>query len=52
MTDASIHAWESEMKAILDHIRAHPSSDLTEKRARLAVLEKMIADFHANEARQ
>ena len=46
MTDASIKAWESELKALLEKIRAHPSADLSEERARAVVLEKLIADYH------
>jgi hypothetical protein len=48
MTDASIQAWESELKALLERLRSHPSSDHTEDRQRLAVLEQLIADYYRN----
>lgn len=48
MTDASIQAWESEMKALLERLRSHPSSDHTEDRQRLVVLEQLIADYYRN----
>lgn len=45
MTDASIAAWNSELKALLERISTHPSHDLTQERERVVVLEKMIADY-------
>jgi len=48
MTDATITAWESELKALLEKIRAHPSANLDAERARVVVLEKLIADHHRN----
>ena len=47
MTDASIQAWESEAKALVEKLRTHPSSDHTEDRQRLVVLAKLIADYNA-----
>ncbi|HPB21852.1 MAG TPA: hypothetical protein PLL48_05955 [Novosphingobium sp.] len=49
MTDATIHAWESELKALLEKFRTHPSTDHTEDRQRAAVLEKLVADFYRNQ---
>ena len=46
MTDASIQAWESELKVLLERIRTHPSSDLDDVRTRVVVLEKLIGDYH------
>ena len=48
MTDASIKAWESELKALLEKLKAHPSGDHEADRARMVVLEKLIADYHRN----
>ena len=48
MTDATITAWESELKAIVDRLRQHPSDDHAADRARMVVLEKLIADHHRN----
>ncbi|MFA7587265.1 MAG: hypothetical protein WCY11_13895 [Novosphingobium sp.] len=48
MTSSHITAWESEFKALLETIRSHPSRDLSEERARAAVLEKLIADHYRN----
>jgi hypothetical protein len=50
MTDASIGAWGSELKVLLDKIRNHPSADLTAERQRVIVLEKLIADYNRNKA--
>ena len=46
MTDASIKAWESELKALLEGLKTRPSADHEADRARIAVLEKLIADYH------
>jgi hypothetical protein len=46
MSDASIAAWESELKALLERIRTHPSADLTAERQRAVVLEKLIGDYN------
>jgi hypothetical protein len=46
MTDASIGAWESELKTLLEKIRSHPSAELDSERRRVVVLEKLIADYH------
>lgn len=48
MTDASIAAWESELKALLQQLKDFPSREHTETRTRMAVLEKLIHDYHAN----
>ncbi len=50
MTDASIQAWESELKALLERIRTHPSSNLDDARQRAVVLEKLIADYNRTKA--
>lgn len=50
MTDASIKAWESELRTLLEKIRAHPSADLTAERQRAVVLEKLIADYNRTKA--
>ncbi len=49
MTDASIQAWESELKSLLERLRDRPSADHAEDRQRIAVLEKLIADYYRNE---
>ena len=49
MTNASIQAWESELKALLERLRSQPSADHTEDRQRIAVLEKLVADYYRNE---
>lgn len=49
MTDASIAAWESELKMLVERMRTHPSDDHSADRARMVVLEKLIADYHKNE---
>ena len=46
MTEASIAAWESELKTLLHDLRDHPSRDHTETRQRVAVLEKLIQDHY------
>lgn len=46
MTDASIAAWESEFKSLLAELRSHPSRDHSQTRERVAVLEKLIQDYH------
>ncbi|MDE2595888.1 MAG: hypothetical protein KGL44_03310 [Sphingomonadales bacterium] len=46
MTDASIGAWESELHALLEKLRSHPSAELAEERLRVVVLEKLIADYY------
>ena len=48
MTEVSITAWENELKAIVDRLRQHPSDDHSADRARMVVLEKLIADYHRN----
>ena len=45
MTAASMPAWESELKALLEKLRAQPSLDHTEDRQRIAVLQQLIADY-------
>ena len=49
MTDATIKAWESELKRLLERMKAQPSADHVVDRARMAVLEKLIADYYNNE---
>jgi hypothetical protein len=44
MTDATVQEWEKELKVLLEQIRTHPSQDHTEKRARVVVLQKLIAE--------
>ncbi|MBS0481587.1 MAG: hypothetical protein JSR96_05425 [Proteobacteria bacterium] len=46
MTDASIKAWEAELKTLLEVIRTHPSADLEDQRQRVIVLQKLIGDHH------
>lgn len=50
MTDATIAAWESELGSLLAELKNHPSRDHTSARERIAVLEKLIGDYHRNAA--
>jgi hypothetical protein len=44
MSDAIIVEWEKELRVLLDIIKTHPSSDLTQKRERVVVLQKLISE--------
>ncbi|MDE2434881.1 MAG: hypothetical protein KGM49_01345 [Sphingomonadales bacterium] len=50
MTDASIKAWESELRTLLEVIRNHPSATLDQERRRVVVLEKLIGDYYRTAA--
>jgi hypothetical protein len=44
MTDSIVHEWKKELRVLLDLVAAHPSRDLTEKRERIVLLQKMISE--------
>lgn len=44
MTDSFAKDWEKELRVLLDHIERHPTHDLTEQRARVVVLNKLLAE--------
>jgi len=44
MTDSFAKEWEKELRVLLDHIERHPTHDLTEQRARVVVLNKLLAE--------
>jgi ABC-type uncharacterized transport system YnjBCD ATPase subunit len=50
MTDSTAEEWRKELKVLLDHIEHHPSADLTEQRARVAVLRQLLADHEKSSA--
>lgn len=43
MNESHIGEWTKELRILLDQIQSHPSQDLTEKRERVIVLNKLIA---------
>ena len=47
MTDSFANEWRKELRILLDHIETHPSHDLTEQRARVVVLSKLLAEHEA-----
>jgi hypothetical protein len=44
MTDTLVEQWEKEQRLLRELIQNNPSADLDEKRDRLAVLTKLIAE--------
>lgn len=44
MTDSVAAQWQKELRILLDYIDTHPSADLTEQRARVVVLNKLLAE--------
>lgn len=50
MTESFVDDWRKELRILLDYIEAHPSQDLTEKRQRVVVLNKLIADHESQSA--
>jgi hypothetical protein len=44
MTDTLVEQWEKEQRLLRELIQDHPSADMDEKRDRLAVLTKLIAE--------
>ncbi|MFT4028060.1 MAG: hypothetical protein QM676_14880 [Novosphingobium sp.] len=42
--------WQKELRLLLGHIAAHPSHDLTAERARVVVLNKLLAEAEAQPA--
>jgi hypothetical protein len=47
MTDSLVSEWQKELRILLDHIDTHPSADLAEQRARVVVLNKLLAEHAA-----
>ena len=47
MTDSFVTEWRKELRVLLDYIETHPSHDLTEQRARVVVLNKLLAEHEA-----
>lgn len=47
MTDTFVPEWRKELRILLDHIERHPSHDLSEQRARVVVLNKLLAEAEA-----
>ncbi|MES2096886.1 MAG: hypothetical protein V4459_09000 [Pseudomonadota bacterium] len=43
MNGSTIDEWHKELRMLLDHIQSNPSQDLTEKRERVIVLNRLIA---------
>jgi hypothetical protein len=50
MTDSFASEWHKELRILLDHIESHPTHDLADKRARVVVLNKLIAEHEAQPA--
>lgn len=50
MTDSFTSEWRKELRILLDHIERHPSHDLTEQRARVVVLNKLLAEHETQPA--
>ena len=48
MTPITIEDRKKELRALLRQMQAHPERDWTEKRQRVAVLNKMVAAHQAN----
>lgn len=44
MTQSFVGEWRKELRVLLDYIEAHPSHDLADKRDRVVVLNKLLAD--------
>jgi ethanolamine utilization microcompartment shell protein EutS len=44
MTDSIVQEWKKELRVLLDHVAAHPSSDLTQKRERIVILQKLVSE--------
>lgn len=42
-TDSNIAQWKQELRSLLEKVQNQPSSDLTETRDRIAVLNRLIA---------
>ena len=47
MTDTFVPEWRKELRVLLGHIETHPSDDLTAQRARVVVLNKLLAEAEA-----
>jgi hypothetical protein len=50
MIDSSASEWRKELRILLDYIDTHPSHDLTERRARVVVLNKLLGEHAAQPA--
>lgn len=46
MTESLVSAWESELKTLLGQLRGKPSHDNEAAKARVLVLEKLLADHY------
>ena len=50
MTESFASEWRKELRILLDHIETHPTYDLTEQRARVVVLNKLLAEHEGQPA--
>ena len=50
MTDSFVSEWRKELRILLDHIETHPTHDLTDKRARVVVLNKLLEEHAGQQA--
>lgn len=50
MTDSFVNEWRKELRILLDHIETHPTHDLADKRARVVVLNKLLAEHESQPA--
>lgn len=50
MTDSFVSEWRKELRILLDNIETHPTHDLTDKRARVVVLNKLLEEHTAEPA--